>query len=182
MPAQVRGQAQLRRRRRGCRRPGAVRRLRSRTLQEPQIERRKYQDNPDVNDQPTPEVVPEEQDVYADHDAYHREHVKRGGYPVSHRFILASTMLRHTFVTTMLDVGVDLRDVQTAARPADPRTTMRYDQARKNLNRLTYATFSLNDQAGRTNSIKARINRIRYRREGSAYTPGPCLSQWQAIV
>jgi integrase/recombinase XerD len=34
-------------------------------------------------------------------------------------------MLRHTFVTTMLDAGVDLRDVQIAARHADPRTTMR---------------------------------------------------------
>jgi integrase/recombinase XerD len=36
-------------------------------------------------------------------------------------------MLRHTFVTTMLDAGVDLRDVQIAARHADPRTTMRYE-------------------------------------------------------
>jgi len=44
-------------------------------------------------------------------------------------------MLRHTFVTTMLDAGVDLRDVQIAARHADPRTTMRYDRARKNLDR-----------------------------------------------
>jgi hypothetical protein len=44
-------------------------------------------------------------------------------------------MLRYTFVTTMLDAGVDLRDVQTAARHADPRTTMRYDRARKNLDR-----------------------------------------------
>jgi integrase/recombinase XerD len=42
-------------------------------------------------------------------------------------------MLRHTFVTTMLDAGVDLRDVQIAARHADPRTTMRYDRARNNL-------------------------------------------------
>ncbi len=42
-------------------------------------------------------------------------------------------MLRHTFVTTMLDAGVSLRDVQIAARHADPRTTMRYDRARKNL-------------------------------------------------
>ena len=33
-------------------------------------------------------------------------------------------MLRHTAVTTMLDAGVDLRDVQIAARHADPRTTM----------------------------------------------------------
>jgi len=46
-----------------------------------------------------------------------------------------SHMLRHTFVTTMLDAGVDLRDVQIAARHADPRTTMRYDRARKNLDR-----------------------------------------------
>jgi len=46
-----------------------------------------------------------------------------------------SHMLRHTFVTTTLDAGVDLRDVQIAARHADPRTTMRYDRARKNLDR-----------------------------------------------
>jgi site-specific recombinase XerD len=44
-------------------------------------------------------------------------------------------VLRHTFVTTMLDAGVDLRDVQIAARHADPRTTMRYDRARNNLDR-----------------------------------------------
>jgi site-specific recombinase XerD len=44
-------------------------------------------------------------------------------------------MLRHTFVTTMLDAGVSLRDVQIAARRADPRTTMRYDRAGKNLDR-----------------------------------------------
>jgi len=30
---------------------------------------------------------------------------------------------------------VSLRDVQIAARHADPRTTMRYDRARKNLDR-----------------------------------------------
>ncbi len=44
-------------------------------------------------------------------------------------------MLRHTFVTTMLDAGVSLRDVQIAARHADTRTTMRYDRARTNLDR-----------------------------------------------
>jgi integrase len=42
-------------------------------------------------------------------------------------------MLRHTFVTTMLDADVDLRDVQIAARHADPQTVMCYDRARKNL-------------------------------------------------
>ena len=44
-------------------------------------------------------------------------------------------MLRHTYVTTMLDAGVPVSDVQIAARHADPRTTMRYDRARKNLDR-----------------------------------------------
>jgi integrase/recombinase XerD len=44
-------------------------------------------------------------------------------------------MLRHTYVTTMLDAGADLRDVQIAARHADPCTTMRYDRARQNLDR-----------------------------------------------
>jgi integrase/recombinase XerD len=31
--------------------------------------------------------------------------------------------------------GVSLRDVQIAARHADPRTTMRYDRARRTLDR-----------------------------------------------
>jgi site-specific recombinase XerD len=44
-------------------------------------------------------------------------------------------MLRHTFVTTMLDAGVSLRDMQIVARHADPRTTMRYDHACKSLDR-----------------------------------------------
>jgi site-specific recombinase XerD len=44
-------------------------------------------------------------------------------------------MLRPTYVTTMLDAGVDRRDVQIAARRADPRTTMRYDRARNQLDR-----------------------------------------------
>jgi site-specific recombinase XerD len=38
--------------------------------------------------------------------------------------------LRHTMVTLALDAGVSLRDVQDAARHADPRTTRRYDRAR----------------------------------------------------
>jgi integrase/recombinase XerD len=36
---------------------------------------------------------------------------------------------------TSFDAGADLRDVQIAARHADPRTTMRYDRARQNLDR-----------------------------------------------
>ncbi|MEU4678421.1 tyrosine-type recombinase/integrase [Micromonospora sp. NPDC023737] len=44
-------------------------------------------------------------------------------------------LLRHTFVITTLDAGVSPRDVQIAARHADPRTTTRYDRVRKNLDR-----------------------------------------------
>jgi integrase/recombinase XerD len=43
--------------------------------------------------------------------------------------------LRHTMVTLALDAGVSLRDVQDAARHADPRTTRRYDRARHALDR-----------------------------------------------
>jgi integrase/recombinase XerD len=61
-----------------------------------------------------------------------RHLAQRAGVPITRTH---PHMLRHTFVTTMLDAGVDLRDVQIAARHADPRTTMRYDRARKNLDR-----------------------------------------------
>ena len=43
--------------------------------------------------------------------------------------------LRHTMVTLALDAGVPLRDVQQAARHADPRMTERYDRQRGNLDR-----------------------------------------------
>src|SRR5262249_38906168 len=43
--------------------------------------------------------------------------------------------LRHSFITAALDAGVPLRDVQEAASHADPRTTMRYDRARRSLAR-----------------------------------------------
>ena len=58
------------------------------TLQEPQIERREHQDNSDVNYQPLPQLVPEEQDVHADHDGYQGEHVKHDGCLSSHSFVL----------------------------------------------------------------------------------------------
>jgi integrase len=47
--------------------------------------------------------------------------------------------LQHAFITAALDAGVSLRDVQEAASHADPRTTMRYDRARGNLDR--HATY-----------------------------------------
>jgi hypothetical protein len=44
-------------------------------------------------------------------------------------------------VTLALDALVSLRDVQDAARHADPRTTRRYDRARHALDR--HATYTL---------------------------------------
>jgi integrase len=49
--------------------------------------------------------------------------------------------LRHPFITAALDAGIPLRDGQEAASHADPRTTMRYDRARGNLDR--HATDSV---------------------------------------
>src|SRR3954449_891802 len=39
--------------------------------------------------------------------------------------------LRHAAITNALDSGVPLRDAQTLARHADPRTTNHYDRARR---------------------------------------------------
>mgnify|MGYP005990315639 CR=1 FL=1 len=44
-------------------------------------------------------------------------------------------VLRHSMVSAALDAGCTLRDVQIAARHADPRTTANYDQARRSLDR-----------------------------------------------
>lgn len=41
--------------------------------------------------------------------------------------------LRHTFATLSLDAGVPLRQVQVDMGHADPKTTIRYDRARKRL-------------------------------------------------
>ena len=43
--------------------------------------------------------------------------------------------LRRTFCTTGLVAGIALRDMQYAMRHADPRTTLRYDMAKANLDR-----------------------------------------------
>jgi hypothetical protein len=61
---------------------------RSSTFQERQIECREYHDDPGVYQQPRPEVVPEEQDVHADHYGYQGEHVKHDGCLSSHQFVL----------------------------------------------------------------------------------------------
>lgn len=59
-----------------------------------------------------------------------RRIANRAGLPSIHPH-----SLRHAFVTAALDAGVSLRDVQHAARHADPRATERYDRSRNNLDR-----------------------------------------------
>jgi site-specific recombinase XerD len=55
---------------------------------------------------------------------------KRGGLGLVHPH-----MLRAAFIMAALDAGVPLRDVQIAARHADPRTTTVYDRRRQNFDR-----------------------------------------------
>lgn len=52
--------------------------------------------------------------------------------------------LRHTFVTLAIDGGAKLVQVQTAARHADPKTTMRYYRNKNNMddNAVDYIEFS----------------------------------------
>lgn len=69
-------------------------------------------------------------DRYAASRIVHRLAKKAG---IDHR--VGCHSLRHSYITAALDAGVPLRDVQIAARHADPRTTTRYDRARGNLDR-----------------------------------------------
>jgi site-specific recombinase XerD len=55
---------------------------------------------------------------------------KRAGLGQAH-----THMLRAAFIMAALDAGVPLRDVQIAARHADPRTTTIYDRRRQNFDR-----------------------------------------------
>ena len=57
-------------------------------LHEPQIERREHHNDPDVYYQPQPELVLKEEDIHADHDGHHREHVEHNGCLSSHGFFL----------------------------------------------------------------------------------------------
>jgi hypothetical protein len=60
----------------------------SQTLQEREIDRREHRDNPNVRNQPRPELVPKEQHVHAHHHDHHRHHVERDEYLSSHGLFL----------------------------------------------------------------------------------------------
>jgi len=119
--------------------------VRSWTLQEPQIERREHQDNSDVHHQPLPEPVPEEQDVHADHDGHHREHVDYDGCLSSH----PSHLIRAT----------KRRQTAWLPRPLAPKTGHRehrwhiYDQ----ICRYQWVAVEINAALFRTSSQTAMI-------------------------
>jgi len=49
--------------------------------------------------------------------------------------VISPQSLRLSLITVAFEAGVPPRDVQEAASHADPRTTMRYDRARRSLDR-----------------------------------------------
>jgi site-specific recombinase XerC len=55
----------------------------------------------------------------------------RAGLPADLTSHLGPRMMQHTFAALYLDAGRPLRDLQNAMGHADPRTTRRYDQARR---------------------------------------------------
>ena len=64
-------------------------------------------------------------------------------------------MPRAAFIMAALDAGVPLRDVQLAARDADPRTTTEYDRRRQNLDRhAAYAVVAFVTSGRRQRSFK----------------------------
>jgi integrase/recombinase XerD len=70
---------------------------------------------------------------------------------VPHADKISPHSLRHTYATLALDSGAQLRDVQTAMGHRDPKTTIRYDRARGQLDRSpTYklTEYLTGDQKG----------------------------------
>ena len=55
---------------------------------------------------------------------------------------LSPHSLRHTAITSALDAGAALRDVQDYAGHRDPRTTRRYDRSRGTLDRNAAYTLT----------------------------------------
>jgi site-specific recombinase XerD len=71
-------------------------------------------------------------------------------------------MLRAAFIMAALDAGVPLRDVQIAARHADPRTTTFYDRRRQNFDRHAAYVVVAFVAGGRAGQSPARSFAIRY--------------------
>jgi site-specific recombinase XerD len=88
-------------------------------------------------------------------------------------------MLRSAFIMAALDAGVPLRDVQIAARHADPRTTTIYYRRRQNLDRhaayvvVAFVAGGLSIQIGSTRSTVVTRPMLR---SNDATRPTPVVS------
>ena len=65
--------------------------------------------------------------------------------------------LRQSFITAALDAGVAPRDVPKAASHADPRTTMRYDRARRSLDHQNTSRNALSRNCEVSASLSGRV-------------------------
>jgi hypothetical protein len=125
-------------------------------LQEPQIERREHHNDRDVYYQPRPELVSEEQDVHADHDGYHREHVKHNGYLSSHRFFLLYATERNKSGAGSVkrlrwlnhDAGLRVPAVPSISQHRDDESLRGTGLVRGELQRATGIFTSANKQKG----------------------------------
>lgn len=66
--------------------------------------------------------------------------------------------LRRSFFTACLDAGVQLLEMQVAARRSDPRITARYDRARHNHDR--HANHTVGVPRGRSLNPRAVLGRF----------------------
>jgi hypothetical protein len=64
-----------------------------RTFEESQVESPEHQDNANIHQQPFPESVSEEREIYADYNGYHRRHVKHDSRLSAHFRYLSATPL-----------------------------------------------------------------------------------------
>ena len=58
-------------------------------MTEPDVEGSEYEDDSDIDHQPRPELMPEDEDVRGDDEDHHREHPKRGARGFGHETFLA---------------------------------------------------------------------------------------------
>ena len=88
-------------------------------------------------------------------------------------------MLRAAFIMAALDAGVPLRDVQLAARHADPRTTTVYDRRRQNFDRhaayavVAFVTSGLSFRSGAGGIRKRRRITRRHASSNAGWVAGP---------
>ena len=97
-----------------------------------QVERGKDHDDANVHQQPRPQVMPEEQDIDSDDDAYHRQRIEHDGQVLSHAPCLSVETSGRRVIDVLghpgRDAPSDGRDHHLGGAPA--RRTIESHQAR----------------------------------------------------